>query len=481
MNTAKTKAIAADKADMDEKTARRYVKLNKLPSQCKPQHNWRTRIDPFESHWPFICGLLETSPSLEAKTIFQALQRDNSGMYQDSQVRTLQRKVKIWRATYGKPKEVFFPQQHFPGRLAASDFTHMSSLKITIGNEPFDHLLFHFVLTYSNWETGSICFTESFESLAQGLQNALWQLGRVPLKHRIDRMSAAVHKECNAQEFTRRYQALLSHYKIQGEKINAGCGNENGDIEQSHRRFKSAVNQALLLRGNRNFNDIAEYEIFLTGIFARLNANRKELLKEELTMMRELPTIRLDDFSRQKVKVGLSSIIRIRNNSYSVNSRLIGEYVEAHIYINYIEIWYAQKLVETMPLIRGKKHYQIQYRHIIDWLIRKPGAFENYRYKEGLFPSSHFRIAYDYLKEHNPLNVDKEYLKILYLAAKENEVAVENALRRLFLEERTVSYLTVESIVKSSQGIAPCRLEAKVDDIDLTVYNQLLQPEEACV
>jgi hypothetical protein len=173
--------------------------------------------------------------------------------------------------------------------------------------------------------------------------------------------------------------------------------------------------------------------------------------------------------------------VRILNNSYSVNSRLIGEYVEARIHINYIEIWYAQKLIDTLPLIRGRQHYQVQYRHIIDWLIRKPGAFENYRYKEGLFPSSHFRMAYDYLKEHSPLIADKEYLKILYLAAKENESAVENALRQLFFEERIICALNVESIVKSSQEITPCRLEPKVDDIDLAIYNQLLQPEEACV
>ncbi len=157
---------SACKSGMSEKTARKYRDLGKLPSELKSEHTWQTRKDPFESDWPEIQELLKSSPKLEALTIFQYLQRQTPGKYQDGQLRTLQRKIKRWRALEGPPKEVVFPQEHHPGRLSQSDFTHMGSLGITIENKPFDHLLYHFILTKSNWETVSICFSESFESLS---------------------------------------------------------------------------------------------------------------------------------------------------------------------------------------------------------------------------------------------------------------------------------------------------------------------------
>ena len=88
---------------------------------------------------------------------------------------------------------MFFAQTHEPGRLAESDFTHMSELGVTIAGEAFDHLVYHFVLTYSNWEAGTVCFSESFASLREGLHNALWELGGVPRRHRTDRLTAAVN------------------------------------------------------------------------------------------------------------------------------------------------------------------------------------------------------------------------------------------------------------------------------------------------
>jgi hypothetical protein len=180
VQTEKNFGIAAIKAGMDEKTARKYSKLGKLPSELDKPHTWRTRQDPFEDSWDGIKLMLEINPGLEAKTIFEDLQRRNPGRYADGQLRSLQRRIKVWRASEGPAKEVFFTQLHHPGQLGQSDFTNMNKLGITIGGMPFDHLIYHFVLTYSNWETGSICFSESFESLSQGLQNGLWELGGVP-------------------------------------------------------------------------------------------------------------------------------------------------------------------------------------------------------------------------------------------------------------------------------------------------------------
>lgn len=475
IQTEKTKAIAALKSGMDKKTARKYLKNGKLPSQCQKEHDWRTRKDPFEKEWEEIKEKLEVNLGLEAKTIFDALQREKPEKYTDGQLRTMQRRIKVWRATEGPAKEVFFPQKHFPGQLCASDFTDMGKLSITVGGQAFEHLVYHFVLTYSNWETGTICFSESYESLSEGFQNALWELGGVPKKHRTDRLSAAVHKECNPEEFTQRYRELLSHYDLIGEKTQAKHANENGDIEQRHHRFKNAVEQALLLRGRRNFENRGEYEEFLQKLFKQLNSGRKDRLAEELKLLKRLPERRLDDCKKEKVKVGPSSTIRVRHNTYSLHSRLIKEWVEARIYAQRIEIWYAQRKVDTLPRLKGENKYKIQYRHIIDWLVRKPGAFENYRYRDELFPSSYFRMAYDYLKENHTVQAaSRQYLKILHLAATETETGVEAALKELFCHGRQISFEFVKEKILSGNQLC-INNEVQIAAVDLGAYDILLE------
>ena len=173
--------------------------------------------------------MLELNPGLQAKTIFQDLQRRYPGRFADPQLRTLQRHIRRWRAMSGRPKEVFFAQVHEPGRLGASDFTDLSHLGVTIQGQRFDHLVYHFVLTHSNWEAVTVCFSESFESLSEGLQNALWELGGTPQRHRTDRLSTAVNNMIDSRAFTQRYQGLLAHYDLVGEKIQARQAHENGD------------------------------------------------------------------------------------------------------------------------------------------------------------------------------------------------------------------------------------------------------------
>ena len=196
--------------------------------------------------------------------------------------------MKRWRVTDGPSKEVFFPQDYRPGQLGPSDFTHLTKLRVLIRGEAFPHLLHHFVLPYSNWETGTICFSESYESYSEGLQKALWELDGVPVAHQSDRLSAAVNNYLNPEVFTRRYHALLGHYGLQGRKIQAGRANENGDEEQRHYRFKRALEQALLLRGHRDFASRAAYEDFLQKLFKQLNGGRQERLREELQALRLL-------------------------------------------------------------------------------------------------------------------------------------------------------------------------------------------------
>ncbi len=427
-----TLEVAALRSGMDVKTAGKYRGLGKSPCELRAEstRTWRTRKDPFEGVWEQIKSFLRNNSGIEAKTLFEYLQRENPGCFQDGQLRTFQRKIKHWRATEGPSREVFFPQVHKPGWLGQSDFTHMGSLGITIAGVFFDHLIYHFVLTYSNWETGSICFSESFESLSEGLQKALWKLGGVPEAHQTDRLSTAVNKADNPEEFTRRYQALLSHYGIRGQKTQPASPNENGDIEQRHHRFKRALDQALMLRGSRDFASKREYMNFLEDLFSQLNSNRKDRFMEEQSALGSLPLKQLPACTRLDLRVGPSSTIRVKHNVYSVHSRLIREKVTVKLYADHLDVWYGQKLIETMPRLRGSGRHRIQYRHIIDWLIRKPGAFENYRYRSDLFPGIRFRMAYDELKRcHTDSRANKEYLKILQLAAMENETAVDDALR----------------------------------------------------
>lgn len=367
---------------------------------------------------------------------------------------------------------------HHPGRLCASDFTHCSELRISINGMPFDHLIYHFVLSYSNWETGSICFAESFESLAEGLQNALFELGGVPQEHRTDRLTAAVPPGTKGPTFTPRYAGLLRHYGLNGQAIRAGEANENGDAEQSHHRFKRALEQALLLRGGRDFASRSEYEAFLRKLFEQLNAGRRLRLAEEVALLRPLPPRRLESYRQIRVRVDSGSTVHIAGNTYSVPARLIGEHVQARIHAEKIELWYAQKLIESMPRLRGRGKHWVQYRHVIDWLVRKPGAFADYRYRAEMFPTSRFRMAFDVLSDERPSRASKEYLRVLHLAAVRGEALVDGVLSKLL--DAAVVPGVEEVMGELDRGdTAVSQVSVAVGCVDLSGYDVLLEGKEA--
>jgi hypothetical protein len=490
LNQGKPLYLAAAHAGMDVKTARKWVASSHRPSEAKPSHDWRTREDPFAEVWDGLAEMLGNNPGLEAKTLFEYLQREHPGRFADSQLRTLQRRVKVWRAQHGPPHEVFFPQEHRPGELCASDFTHMSSLRITIARLPFSHLLYHFVLTYSNWETVRICFSESLEALSEGLQQALFELGGVPTAHRTDRLSSAVvnwsrsvieqrpTKERARADFTANYEKLLAYYGLRPERTQAGHGNENGDAEQRHHRLKRAVEQALLLRGSRDFDDRAGYEAFLRQLLQQLNSGRTARLREEIPRLAPLPARPLDALRRLDVRVGPSSTIFVLCNVYSVPSRLIGEWVQARITAETIDLFYGAHRVEQLPRLRGRGQHRIEYRHIIDWLIKKPGAFANYKYRADLFPCSRFRMAYDALLEQAPARATREYLAILHLAAKQSETGVQEAIDGLLSAGKPVDSRAVEARMQSCQ---PGRsvTQVQIDAVDVAAYDALLCAREA--
>jgi hypothetical protein len=332
-------------------------------------------------------------------------------------------------------------------------------------------------LTYSNWETGTICQSESFASLSEGLQNALWDLGGVPRLHRTDRMTAAINNLTEEAEFQKLYQALLRHYGLEGRKIQTGQAHENGDVEQRHYRFQRALEQALLLRGSRDFISMEEYRTFLGKLFDQLNSGRKTRLAEEMEQLRPLPDRRLESAKRVRVRVNSGSLIVVARNSYSVNSRLIGEIVEARLFSGHVEVWYGGQKVEQLPRLHGRTNYRVDYRHIIDWLVRKPGAFANYRYREHLFPTSRFRMTYDLLKETLPNRCDRRYLEILEIAAKQGEARVDDALRLLLATEsgkHTIAEKKAFGQFLKRCDQVPEIADVPIPEVSLTSFDQLL-------
>lgn len=476
MKNETTLATAATKAGMDEKTARKYRRLGKLPSEVRGPHEWSGREDAFADVWDEVEKMLEVSSGLEAKTLFVYLKRCNPGRFSDGQLRTLQRRIKIWRATEGPAQEVFFAQKYKPGERSQSDYTRMGGLGITILRQTFEHLIYHFVLPYSDWETGTICFSESFESLSEGLQNALFELGGVPRMHQTDSMTAAVCPVTSKEEFTDRYKGLLRHYGIEGTHTNPASPHENGDVEQSNRRFKDAVRQTLLLRGSSDFESREEYGRFLDDLFVELNRPRRKKFLEEVAVLGALPLRRVDACRRLEVRVRQGSTISVYKNVYSVHSRLVGEMVKVRVFHDRLEVYYAQRKIDEMPRLRGSGKHSINYRHVIDRLVRKPGAFENYVYKADLFPTHRFRMAYDLIRQRTSSEraASKRYLKILHLAATENEAAVEGALHVLIDRGECPDVEAVQGLVEAGCPSAQ-PLEIEIAPVELALYDALLE------
>src|SRR6266849_7660818 len=317
--------LAAARTGMSERTARKYERAGQLPSQFKRPHTWTTRPNPFEQDWPWVIAQLGRDPALQGSTLFALLSEQHPSRYRPTQIRTLQRHIARWRAVHGPEQEVIFEQRHTPGERAQSDFTHMEDLGVTIAGEPFPHMVYHLVLTYSNTEAASLCFSETFEALAEGLEKALWQIGGVPHQHRTDHLSAAVRRldKQGTEDWTKRYHALMAHYGMLPTWNNLHVAHENGDVEQSHFRFKEAVDQALRVRASRDFLSRAAYDRFLQDLIRNRNLKRSQRFAAEQEALHPLPTTPLSPCQELRVTVSRFSTIHIKGNVYSVPSRLI--------------------------------------------------------------------------------------------------------------------------------------------------------------
>lgn len=470
----RTQEQAAARAGMSVRTLRSYERRGRLPSQLKQPRTYRSRPDPFADDWPWLVKLLEDDPALQGQTLFGLLCERHPGQYQQGQLRTLQRHIADWRARYGPEREVMFPQIHEPGEAAQSDFTYMNSLGVTLGGVPFPHLVYHLVLVYSNIEAVQICFSESFESLVEGFERCIWQIGGVPRQHRTDHLGAAIHPldaEGRAQA-KRRYALLMDHYGLEPTTNNLGVAHENGDVEQEHRQFKRAVDQALRARGCRDFADRATYNRFLQNLVKQRNLRRHERWLEECEALRPLPTAPLELCREVRAPVSRFSTMTVLRNTYSVPSRLIGSTLLVRVHFETLEVYRATARLLTMPRLLGTGQHRIDYRHVIWSLVRKPGAFAHYRYRDDLFPSLTFRRAYDALRSHVPERADRHYVRLLHLAASTSESDVEVALGLLLDQGITPTFDAVRDLVRTPSVESVPELSAPV--LDLSTYDQLL-------
>jgi hypothetical protein len=478
----KTLAAAAAAAGMCERSARRW-QAGPLPSASTPSRTWRTRPDPFAEIWaseivPRLAA--DTDRRLQALTLFEWLQERYPGRFPPGQLRTLQRRVRDWRAQHGPDQEVYFEQTAVPGREGALDFTDASELGVTIQGEAFSHLLFEWVLSYSGWTYVSLAASETFEALVAGLQAAMWTLGAVPAVVRHDNLSAATHelKRSGGRQLTQRFRGVLDHYGLQSSRIQPREAHENGRVEQAHFRTKSAIAQALLLRGHADFADEASYERFVRQVVERKrNTPAASRLADERPHLRPLPETAVPNYTTFTCVVRRWSTIRLGNRTYSVPSRLIGHTVEARQYPTVVEVRYRDQLLETMPRIRGEGDHRIDYRHIIGSLVRKPGAFARYRYREELFPSLTFRHAYDALCGTHGERADIEYVRLLHLAATTSERTIEAVLSGHLADRAPFDYAGVQAMVMPTVPTVPT---VHVPIPDLTQYDALLVGGARC-
>jgi len=432
-----SQVAAAAKAGISERSARRIEDANHLPSQ-RPERNWRTRTDPLEAVWDSeVVPLLQTDARLNAVTLLEELQRRYPGQWDSAVLRTLQRRVRQWRAKFGVEREVYFAQEHPPGRQGISDFTVADELNVEIAGVVFTHRLYQFALAYSGWRHVTVIDCgESFMALSTGLQAALWALGGVPEEHRTDSLSAAFNNLAEQEELTRRYTDLCNHYGLRATRCNPGQSNENGSIESRNNSLKNALDQALRLRASRSFDTRADYETFVDTIVQRLNARTTKLLVIERSMLKSLPIRRTAEFEEIPARVSKYAIFTVKGAQYSTPSQLIGHRLMVRQYAEHIECWLGGQCVLSRPRARpgdGQRHGRaIDYRHLVGALKRKPGAFARWVLRDAAFPRAVYRQTWERLACSKPeREACKTMVGLLVLAADGHEAQLAQELEQL--------------------------------------------------
>jgi hypothetical protein len=468
-----TQETAAAKSGMDVKSARKYIKSGQLPTEMKTRYRGERRKanNIFAAQWDEIAAMFKASPGLYAKTVLHYLVRKYPDKYKLSHLRNLQRQLQDWRIQHGASQAVIFRQDIKPGKQSQSDYTCMNALNITINGNLFKHLLFHFMLPYSRWESIYLCFSESFETLVFGYEKAVWELGCTAPEHRTDNLTAATQAMGCRREFTDRWQQFMLHYGVTPTTNNLGISHENGSVEKSHDTLKNAIAQELMIRGSADFATRQDYVSFIEKIVAGRNVERKDKLLTEMEYFIELPDRKWHSPIVMLARVSTGSVIQILDVPYTVPSRLIHYTLKVYVYPDEIILFYGNKRLQTMPRVSADSLAGINYRHLIDGLIRKPSAFANYQYHEAMFPRLCFRKAYDALRSKVPLHADKQYLKLLHLAKMHSEQEVADALE-ILLEEHQVPQ--PESVKALIDAYAKERLSVHVRQPNVADYDCLL-------
>jgi len=484
----KTQQQAAATANLaSRKTVAKYEQVNQFPSQMRQIRTYRTRQDPFVEDWTSIEQMLRDAPELEAKAVFEWLCEKHPQRYKQSQLRTLQRRFASWRAM-NKQQVATLEQVREPGKMLQVDGTWMTKLNITIEGTPFTHILIHCVLPYSNWEWGRIAQSESLGAVQDGVSSTLLKLGYVPEIVQTDNSSAATKRLGITDEsqpkskraYTQAWQHLCDHYGLKPQTTHLSSPNENGDVESSNGSLKRAVKQALLLRGSREFVSIDAYETFLFAVMEKRNRLRQGRLNEELPLMKPL---RAHPLARREVrtKVNSASLIRVQKKLYSLPTSLIGRTVRVIIREWTVEVYFNSQLVTTAPRLIGQEKYCVNYRHVVGSLLRKPGGFRQYRYRDAMFPMQVFRQVWEQLDQwHSSHKADLTYLRILNLAATEMECEVAEVLETLLEKGERFDEQGVEALIRPrlTPSSTATTLHTAPVSIDLQWLDQLL-PEVA--
>jgi transposase len=471
-----TLEAAAAAAGMSQRSASTWQD-GPMPSATITSRTWRTRPDPFAAVWateiePYL--RTDEDGELLATTLMDELCRRHPEEFKPGQVRTLQRQIRRWRALHGPRQEVFFPQAHQPGHLGAFDFTHCGELGVTIAGVHFVHLMFQFVLAWSGWRHISIAMGETYEALVSGLQGAFWALGGVPARVRQDNLSAATHEllETSGRTLTKRFAQVVDHYGFESSRIEPGEAHQNGVVEKANDLLKTALTQALILRGSRDFPTVEAYLAFARAVVdEQFHRPRRAELAQERLVLKPLPLHRLPEYTEIDVKVRGWSTVHVTKRIYSVPSRLIGHWVKARVHPDVVEIWLGKTLLETMPRLRGSDVHRIDYRHVIWSLVRKPGAFAAYRYREDLFPSLTFRRCYDALRVGRGDRADVEYVRILHLAASTSEADVTRAIVTLLERAASFDFAAVQALARPIVSEIP---DIRIGVPELAAYDDLI-------
>ncbi len=400
--------VAAAKAAFSGATAYRFEADPRAPSRkTKPRD--RRRPDPLAAFFDTeVVPMLEGAPGLRPVAIFEEMRRRHPDLA-DGVRRTMERRIRAWRALHGVDRDVIFRQSHEPGRMGLSDFTDLADLAVTVARAPLEHRLYHFRLVYSGFEHAHVILGgESYVALAEGLQNALWAVGGAPREHRSDSLSAAFRNlDAAAQEdLTVRYGALCAHYGMEPTRNNRGVAHENGSIESSHGHMKNAVRDALLMRGSGDFSDLDAYRRFIDEIVSRHNARRAKAIEAERATLRSLPNLRTCDYEETLVTVTSSGGFLLKRVFYTVPSRLIGHRVRVRLYDDRLDLFIGSTALVTLrrgrPATAGKHGHVVDYRHVIHALRRKPMALLGLVYRDQLFPRDAYRHTFDRLTERLP-------------------------------------------------------------------------------